>query len=252
MDGSGVLSAPCQNLACPYYVRLLHLNEIPIPFGDKVQKVPELNLSDFSVLLQSEIAPPSSAATTGDDVTNITGPPSFDDASTANGNVPTPPCAISDGNTSGTSLETDVEGGSDSVSEMDWDSELGESRPKPRSLSLLTKVTKDKGKDKAHADPQTRSAPTGITMSPTALRFVNVSSRRGIHVKRPANSWLLYRAETAKRLSKMHFAQASKVLADMWRREPQSVKDHFAQRAAQLKEEHKGTFPDYKYTPRRK
>lgn len=267
VDGSGVLSAPCQNLDCPYFVRLRQWDEFPLPFGDKAQQVPDLDV-DFSAFLsdelQSETAGPSTAAPNSRNAINPD-QLSLATPSTANSDLSVLTGHIRDGNTlpSGKLSEMDVDDtDSDSeLSEMDWISDLDEPQLSSRSLPLLgahtsakpkgTNKTKDdegKGKARAHSP----ASPALAAALPEIPRDADASSHHDAHIKRPPNMWVLYRADAVKKLPKMNISQASKAIGDMWKHEPQSVKDRYAQRAAELKEQHKIAFPDYKYHGRRK
>ncbi|KAJ3132060.1 hypothetical protein HK101_004642, partial [Irineochytrium annulatum] len=84
--------------------------------------------------------------------------------------------------------------------------------------------------------------------------------RRGIrasnHVPRPKNSFMLYRQDTQPRVLAEHrqsnmnsnSKDVSGLLAEMWRRESEEVRDHYRRRAELLREEHKRRYPDFKYS----
>ncbi|EGF84214.1 hypothetical protein BATDEDRAFT_7482, partial [Batrachochytrium dendrobatidis JAM81] len=75
---------------------------------------------------------------------------------------------------------------------------------------------------------------------------------------RPANSFLLYRAEMQSIVRK-EFAEhekvnnntVSKIVGERWRNEPDEVKAKYAALAAEVKRAHAIEYPDYKYTPRK-
>ncbi|KAF5369653.1 hypothetical protein D9615_010241 [Tricholomella constricta] len=77
-------------------------------------------------------------------------------------------------------------------------------------------------------------------------------------VRRPPNSFILYRAQMIGELRSQSDgttrskALSSKDIAQRWRNEEPQVKQYFANRAKKTREEHKENHPDYKYRPERK
>ncbi|KAJ8463303.1 hypothetical protein ONZ45_g17629 [Pleurotus djamor] len=79
------------------------------------------------------------------------------------------------------------------------------------------------------------------------------------HVPRPPNAWILYRADKLMQLKQsanygdaLQQSHASKIIGQMWKQEPQDVRDYYDRLARQKKEEHKVMHPGYKYQPKSK
>ena len=76
-------------------------------------------------------------------------------------------------------------------------------------------------------------------------------------IKRPANSFILYRCYASRLLknqypAKMLQADLSKVISEMWQNEAPQVRDEFERRAQEAKEQHAAMYPNYQYRPQRK
>ncbi|KAJ1658466.1 hypothetical protein IWQ61_002288 [Dispira simplex] len=74
-------------------------------------------------------------------------------------------------------------------------------------------------------------------------------------VARPHNSFILYRKDKAKEITRdnpnMNQKEVSKTIGKLWREESKEVKEHYARLSQIHKEEHRRKHPTYKYTPRK-
>ncbi|KAF9537557.1 Casanova [Mortierella hygrophila] len=68
-------------------------------------------------------------------------------------------------------------------------------------------------------------------------------------IPRPANSFMLYRAENGKKYPGLVATELSAKLGEAWRREPQDVRDRYDEMAEQAKRDHALKYPDYKFAP---
>lgn len=99
------------------------------------------------------------------------------------------------------------------------------------------------------------STPQTSSVSHEQLAFVKMQGSH-IHIKRPANSFMLYRSDKIKALKATNprakaTGEFTQMLAKLWKQESASVKEQYAQRARDLAGLHAKNFPDYKYAPRR-
>ncbi|RKO98919.1 hypothetical protein CXG81DRAFT_6960, partial [Caulochytrium protostelioides] len=75
-------------------------------------------------------------------------------------------------------------------------------------------------------------------------------------VPRPRNSWIIYRQHRHQILraeslfADMHTSELSQVISELWRQEPEAVRQHFRSLAEVEKADHAGLFPDYVYQRR--
>lgn len=93
------------------------------------------------------------------------------------------------------------------------------------------------------------------SVSHEQLAFVKLRGS-SIHIKRPANSFMLYRSDKIKALKAANprakaTSDFTQTLAKSWKQESTPVKEKYAQRARDLAGLHAKTFPYYKYAPRR-
>lgn len=76
-----------------------------------------------------------------------------------------------------------------------------------------------------------------------------------VSAKRPSNSWILYRKEKHPQVLAQNpdisNNEISKIVAKMWKNEPESVKDKYKLQAQIERNMHKQLYPDYKYAPRK-
>nr|GAT55636.1 predicted protein [Mycena chlorophos] len=90
-------------------------------------------------------------------------------------------------------------------------------------------------------------APTqrGITAKPT--------DPSQAHIPRPANAFIIYRAERSKaqRVPGSKQGDASQSIATQWKAEPREVRAVYEAKAAEAKRVHEEMYPGYKYQPRR-
>ncbi|KAG0285757.1 Transcription factor Sox-2, partial [Linnemannia gamsii] len=68
-------------------------------------------------------------------------------------------------------------------------------------------------------------------------------------IPRPANSFMLYRAENGKKYPGLVATELSAKLGEAWRKEPQDVRDRYDEMAEQAKRDHALKYPDYKFAP---
>lgn len=68
-------------------------------------------------------------------------------------------------------------------------------------------------------------------------------------IPRPANSFMLYRAENGKKYPGLVATELSAKLGEAWRKEPQEVRDRYDEMAEQAKRDHALKYPDYKFAP---
>lgn len=84
--------------------------------------------------------------------------------------------------------------------------------------------------------------------------------KRPDHVKRPLNSFMLYRkSQTQSAMAfavnsqlKLNHQNISQIIGLMWQTESKELKDEFANFARQEKEVHRALHPDYKFCPQKK
>jgi len=74
------------------------------------------------------------------------------------------------------------------------------------------------------------------------------------HIKRPQNSWILYRSQKLKeyRGPKKEQSSYSQMLGAQWAAEPPEVKEHYKMLSETMKREHAAANPGYKYKPKSK
>ncbi|KAJ4423877.1 hypothetical protein N0V82_001461 [Gnomoniopsis sp. IMI 355080] len=88
------------------------------------------------------------------------------------------------------------------------------------------------------------------------LQFVKVQYGSDIQIKRPANSFMLYRSDQIQAMKAANprakvTREFTQTISKQWNQEKASVKQQYAQRARDLADLHTKNFPDYKYSPRR-
>ncbi|RKP25010.1 high mobility group box domain-containing protein, partial [Syncephalis pseudoplumigaleata] len=71
---------------------------------------------------------------------------------------------------------------------------------------------------------------------------------------RPLNSFMTYRRDKHAQVmreqgSRCNNKYISKIIAEMWKREPAHVKEYYKKKADLGLEQHKKLYPDYKYRP---
>jgi hypothetical protein len=86
----------------------------------------------------------------------------------------------------------------------------------------------------------------------------STKSTSSLNIKRPRNSWIIYRSQTLKVLSESPVEcrrtqqELSKLISAKWRQESKQVKDVYNRLAEMEKNEHKLLHPEYVYRPKRK
>ncbi|RIB10335.1 high mobility group box domain-containing protein, partial [Gigaspora rosea] len=73
------------------------------------------------------------------------------------------------------------------------------------------------------------------------------------HIPRPKNCFMAYREhmqhEVLKKNPGMNNKHVSVIAAEMWKNEPEEIKQFWRARAQQLKLEHMAKYPNYKFAP---
>ncbi|KNC97617.1 uncharacterized protein SPPG_07085 [Spizellomyces punctatus DAOM BR117] len=102
----------------------------------------------------------------------------------------------------------------------------------------------------ASGNSPTRSSHSSSFRSPTRTAAVKAKG-----AKRPANSWILYRQEKHPIVLAEHEGitnnEISKIVAEMWKAEPEHIKNIYKTRAEEERRRHRLLHPDYKYAPRK-
>lgn len=98
---------------------------------------------------------------------------------------------------------------------------------------------------------------TGTEMShKPSMEHTSTGGTRIRKAPRPCNAFILYRqakrAEIRAKHCKLHSSEISKVAAEMWKHEPETVRQQFARKADEEKLMHAYAYPGYKYQPQRK
>lgn len=80
--------------------------------------------------------------------------------------------------------------------------------------------------------------------------------RRENPIKRPLNSFMIYRKsryhDVAAQSGDCNNISVSRIIARLWAAEPENVKQHYQELAAEEKRRHQAMYPWYKYRPRKK
>ncbi|KND02907.1 uncharacterized protein SPPG_01987 [Spizellomyces punctatus DAOM BR117] len=107
------------------------------------------------------------------------------------------------------------------------------------------------------------SAPHPVTSFPTTqygfpsyLVSTNPKPAAPKRIPRPANSFMTYRMEKQHEVLAKHAGANNKdisvIIGEMWRNEPEAVKEYYRKKAEMGRKEHMLRYPDYKYTPLKK
>ncbi|KAG0046932.1 hypothetical protein BGZ89_005113, partial [Linnemannia elongata] len=83
----------------------------------------------------------------------------------------------------------------------------------------------------------------------SAKTTASKTAAKPFKIPRPANSFMLYRAENGKKFPGLVATELSAKLGEAWRREPQDVRDRYDEMAEQAKRDHALKYPDYKFAP---
>ncbi|KAJ1729501.1 hypothetical protein LPJ61_003491 [Coemansia biformis] len=86
-------------------------------------------------------------------------------------------------------------------------------------------------------------------------KAAKVPGGKKIEIKRPPNSFMIFRSERHNDAVKIHRGGnrvVSRILGDMWHDLPAEEKIRYREMAAAKKLEHKMMYPNYKFTPRRR
>ncbi|KAJ3185779.1 hypothetical protein HDU85_001141 [Gaertneriomyces sp. JEL0708] len=112
--------------------------------------------------------------------------------------------------------------------------------------------------DSGHQITPGRRSPTKLShrkQSNASSTGTPTSAASAAPAKRPANSWILYRQEKHPIVLSQHAGitnnEISKIVAEMWKNEPEEVKAVYKNRAEEERKRHRLMFPDYKYAPRK-
>ncbi|GAA98854.1 uncharacterized protein L969DRAFT_104320 [Mixia osmundae IAM 14324] len=103
-----------------------------------------------------------------------------------------------------------------------------------------------------------RDGQVGMLSSPLlSPKKANKRNKNKSHIPRAPNKFILYRHErlAANDLGDsvkgkvLRQSELSKIIGELWRKEPAEVKERYAQKAAQAKREHGQMYPNYCYRP---
>ncbi|KAF9132083.1 hypothetical protein BGX30_012793 [Mortierella sp. GBA39] len=83
----------------------------------------------------------------------------------------------------------------------------------------------------------------------SAKTTTSKTAAKPFKIPRPANSFMLYRAENGKKYPGLVATELSAKLGEAWRREPQDVRDRYDEMAEQAKRDHALKYPGYKFAP---
>ncbi|KAG4302919.1 hypothetical protein PCK1_000862 [Pneumocystis canis] len=78
------------------------------------------------------------------------------------------------------------------------------------------------------------------------------SSVSGLGIKRPLNSFMLYRRDKQSSIPTNNHQSISRIIGEMWKRETIEEKERYAEMALRERERHAKEYPDYKFLPRKK
>ncbi|KAK9478437.1 hypothetical protein V1514DRAFT_75863 [Lipomyces japonicus] len=82
----------------------------------------------------------------------------------------------------------------------------------------------------------------------------DTASVKKFKVPRPRNAFIIYRGmkhDVVTSQSDVSNTMASRIIAKMWREEPQYIRDHYQNLAREEKHKHKLLHPEYRYSPRK-
>ncbi|CAG8608259.1 15989_t:CDS:2 [Cetraspora pellucida] len=103
-----------------------------------------------------------------------------------------------------------------------------------------------------HGSPSKLSPPTVKSPPNSSWR----KRKNNGHIPRPKNCFMAYREhmqhEVLKKNPGMNNKHVSIIAAEMWKNEPEDVKQYWRARAQQLKLEHMAKYPNYKFSPKKK
>lgn len=215
VNSGPILVSPCQNVECPFYVRL---PQIETMLGDMDISM----LIDPALFPENQQPPPSTCPYP--ELKSPQSPSPFL-------NCPQSPLP---------------------------------SAKSPQSPPTSDSITVALGSPLMELDETSRPVTSTTSIAPTPqpssvsheqLSFVKMQGS-SIHIKRPANSFMLYRSDKIKALKAANprakaTSEFTQTLAKSWKQESTSVKEKYAQRASDLAGLHARNFPDYKYAPRR-
>lgn len=71
-------------------------------------------------------------------------------------------------------------------------------------------------------------------------------------IKRPLNSFMLYRRDKQSSIPTNNHQSISRIIGEMWKRETIEEKERYAEMAQRERERHAKEYPDYKFLPRKK
>ncbi|KAF9121717.1 Casanova [Mortierella sp. 14UC] len=116
--------------------------------------------------------------------------------------------------------------------------------------SSRTVVSNNNNRDNGDAqrmdvDQQSSEQPKATTLTTKTAK----TTSKPFKIPRPANSFMLYRAENGKKYPGLVATELSAKLGEAWRREPQEVRDRYDELAEQAKRDHALKYPGYKFAP---
>lgn len=129
--------------------------------------------------------------------------------------------------------------------------------PDSNSAAVSASVPESEASQSVASTMNTEPASLPSTVPREQLQFVKVQYGTNVQIKRPANSFMIYRSDKIKSMKAADprakvSREFSQMIGKQWKQEKASVKEQYAQRARDLAGLHVKNFPDYKYSPRRK
>ncbi|XP_056901299.1 transcription factor Sox-8-like [Takifugu flavidus] len=146
-----------------------------------------------------------------------------------------------------------------SMSQSASDSEFPNDKDKSDSAGVITQRSPSSAEDRFPVC--IRDAVSQVLKGyDWSLVAVSAPGERGLknkpHVKRPMNAFMVWAQAARKKLADqyphLHNAELSKTLGKLWRLLTETEKRPFIEEADRLRMQHKKTYPDYKYQPRRR
>lgn len=249
-DSTAILVSPCQNHLCPFFVKLPEFEQSITDIDtDRLidpALLPDNERNSFSdsVYPDMDFSQTSSCATNTASMSSSFPVPGFDFsqafASAENtASISSPPPAPEFDFSQLFASATNIASTSSPAPIPEYVS--------PQLLTLDTNIA-----------PMCQVSGHASHVSSEQRPFAKRNVSRGVHIKRPANCFMLYRSDRLKMIRHAHLkpsnamGQCSQMIAQLWKDESASVRQQYVKRARALANLHAKTFPNYKYSPRKK